>query len=251
MIAIQCKNLDIKIGSQLILSELTLEIEQNQFIGVFGPNGSGKTTFMKAVLGVIPSASGQLKVLNTDPKKARRQIGYVPQYRDMSIFHLNGRAFVATSIRGHSLGLPFLTKQDYYEVDKALDSVQATDLKTIPLSEMSGGQRQRLLLAQALLGQPKLIILDEPFSHLDPKWTKIILSLIKDIQQQQKLTVILSTHDLNPVIHMVDQVLCIGNKKAVLGKTDDVIDSAILTDLYGFPLHVVKADHHIFVTTYF
>lgn len=246
---IECQNLDIQLGNRLILSGLNLQIKTNQFIGIFGPNGSGKTTFMKALLGIIPYAKGKITILGQPPQKARRQIGYIPQYRDMESFRLKGRDFIATCIRGHKLGLPFLTKKDLCHIDQVLDQVHARDLAFVPLSEMSGGQRQRLLLAQALLGNPQLIIMDEPFSNLDPKWVKIILSLIKELQEQRKLTILLSTHDLNPLMKIMDQVICIGNQQAILGEVDRVMTSDVLTGLYGFPIEVVKTDQHLFVTT--
>lgn len=249
MNVIECQDLDIQLGSRLVLSQLDFNIKENQFIGVFGPNGSGKTTFMKALLGIIPCAADEIKIFGQSPKKARKHIGYIPQYLGMETFRLKGRDFIATSIRGHKLGLPFLTKQDLSHIDEVLDQVHAKDLANIPLSEMSGGQRQRLLLAQALLGHPKLIIMDEPFGNLDPKWVKIILSLIKELQEQKKLTILLSTHDLNPLMKVMDQVICIGNQKAILGDVDRVMTSDVLTGLYGFPIEVVKTDQHLFVTT--
>lgn len=249
MNVIECQNLDIRLSARLILSQLELKITENQFIGIFGPNGSGKTTFMKALLGIIQPSGGELKILGETPKKARKRIGYIPQYRDMESFRLKGRDFIATSIHGYKLGLPFLTKKDRYHIDTVLDQVHARDLADVPLSEMSGGQRQRLLLAQALLGNPQLIIMDEPFSNLDPKWVKIILSLIKELQEQKQLTILLSTHDLNPLMTFMDQVICIGNQKAILGNVDSVMTSDVLTQLYGFPIEVVKTDHHLFVTT--
>lgn len=249
MNVIECQNLDIRLGTHLILSRLNLQIKENQFIGVFGPNGSGKTTFMKALLGIIPCPDDTFKILGKTPIKARKQIGYIPQYREMESFRLKGKDFIATSIHGHKLGLPFLTKKDLYHIDRVLDQVHARDLAFTPLSEMSGGQRQRLLLAQALLGNPKLIIMDEPFSNLDPKWVKIILSLIKELQEQEKLTILLSTHDLNPLMKIMDQVICIGNQQAVLGDVDHVMTSEVLSGLYGFPIEVVKTDQHLFVTT--
>lgn len=246
---IECQNLDIQLGTHLVLSGLNFQIEENQFIGIFGPNGSGKTTFMKALLGIIPYTKGKITVLGKTPQKARKQIGYISQNREMELFRLKGKDFIATSIYGQKLGLPFLTKKDLYHIDNVLDQVHARDLASIPLSEMSGGQRQRLLLAQALLGNPQLIIMDEPFSNLDPKWVKIILSLIKELQEQRKLTILLSTHDLNPLLKIMNKVICIGNQQAILGEVDQVITSDILTGLYGFPIDVIKTDQHLFVTT--
>ena len=106
-------------------------------------------------------------------------------------------------------------------------------------------------MAQALLGEPRFIILYEHFNNLDPKWVKVILALIKNIQQERKISVLLSTHDLNPLIHVMNQVLCIGNQSAILGKVQDVITAKTLTKLYGFPIQVIKANNTCFVTTSF
>lgn len=251
MKVIYCNRLNIQIASKLILSGLDFTIEGPQFVGVFGPNGAGKTSFMKTVLGILSVRQGTLQVLGQFPRQARRKIGYVPQYREIDSFHLTGRAFIASSVRGNHLGLPFLTRNDNQEIDRVLEYVDAVRLAALPLAEMSGGQKQRIMLAQALLGNPELIILDEPFGNLDPKWVKLMLSLIRTIQQERKLTVLLSTHDLNPLLHVVDQVLCIGNQKAVLGRVDDVVTSEALTRLYGFPIQVVEAGYNRFVTTVF
>ncbi|CAK7192846.1 Manganese transport system ATP-binding protein MntB [Commensalibacter sp. Nvir] len=247
MNVIECHDLDIKRGSKLILSQLNLEIGKNQFIGIFGPNGSGKTTFIKTIMGIIPIHQGQLNVFGLSPSKARQFIGYIPQARDINTFRLTGRNFLSAGIRGYKFGLPFLNKQDSSRIDEALDQLQAKKLAEKPLEELSGGQRQRLLLAQALIENPKLIILDEPFSNLDPKWTLSILNSIKTIQRQRSLSVLLATHDLNPLLPIIDYVLCIGNKRAVLGTIDSIMTSSVLSDLYEFPLNVIRTKENLFV----
>lgn len=251
MNVLSCDKITIQIGHRLILSDLTFTLDYPQFIGIFGPNGAGKTSFMKTILGMLPVKKGNLQILGKTPKQARKYIGYVPQQQEIDSFHLTGKAFIASSIRGHWLGLPLLTKQDRYEIDRVLEYVDAKDLAIVALDEMSGGQRQRILLAQALLNNPKFIILDEPFNHLDPKWVQIILSLLKNIQQERKITILLSTHDLNPLTRVMDQVICIGNGRAVLGKVDEVITTETLTRLYDFPIHVLSIDQTRFVTTSF
>lgn len=250
MNAVSCKELQIRIGSKIIFDRLDFSIKEGQFVGVFGPNGAGKTTFFKCLFGNIPYSHGKLEVLGQPPIKIRGKIGYVPQQRDIFPLNLTGRAFIATAIRGNRFGIPFLFREDQKEIDRVLALVDAKDLAQQPLTELSGGQRQRLLLAQALLGKPNILILDEPLNNIDPKWTQHILNLIKHIQSQQKLTVLLSTHDLNPLVNIIDQVLCLGNKTAILGKAEEVITSEILTDLYQTPMQVIKAENRIFVTSF-
>lgn len=247
MSVLECNHLTIQIGSKVILSDLNFSIPNNQLVGVFGSNGSGKTSFMKTVLGILPFRQGDLRILGKSPKEIRRWIGYVPQHRDIDSFFLTGREFIASSIRGTRFGLPFLIKKDYQEIEAVLDYVQASDLATCPLAEMSGGQRQRILLAQALLGNPRLLVLDEPFSNLDPKWVQVMLSLIRRIQQEKKITVLLSAHDINPLLPVMDKLLCIGNQKAVLGTPTQVITTETLTELYGFPIQVIKTGQESFV----
>lgn len=251
MTILACNKLRIQFGNRLILSDLTFSIDEPQFIGVFGPNGAGKTSFMKTILGILPVQQGTLKIFGKHPRQVRKEIAYIPQYQNMDSFHLTGRSFIASSVHGNRLGLPFLTRKDHQEIDRVLDDVEARDLADLSLMEMSGGQKQRILLAQALLGEPRFIILDEPFNNLDPKWVKVILALIKNIQQERKISVLLSTHDLNPLIHVMNQVLCIGNQSAILGKVQDVITAKTLTKLYGFPIQVIKANNTCFVTTSF
>ncbi len=251
MSILACNKLSIQIGNHLILSDLSLSIDEPQFIGVFGPNGAGKTSFMKTLLGILPVKSGLLQILGKNPRQARKKIAYIPQQQETNNLHLTGRAFIASSIRGNHLGIPLVTSKDKREIDHVLEYVDAKDLANLSLSEMSGGQKQRILLAQALLGNPEFIILDEPFNNLDPKWVKIILSLIKNIQQEKQIVVLLSAHDINPLIPVMDQVLCLGNQAAVLGKVDTIITTKVLTELYGFPIQVIKVNHTCFVTTFF
>jgi zinc/manganese transport system ATP-binding protein len=161
--AIGFRDVALRLGGREVLADVSLEIATGEFVGVLGPNGAGKTTLMRAVLGLVPTSRGTIRVLGRLAARGNPAIGYIPQIRRSgSDLRLSGRGFVAAVVNGHRLGLPFATKAAHAEVDRVLDLVGAGDLARRPLAEMSGGEQQRLLLAQALIGRPQLLLLDEP-----------------------------------------------------------------------------------------
>jgi zinc/manganese transport system ATP-binding protein len=160
---------------------------------------------------------------------------------------LTGWDFVASGARGHRWGLPLLDREARRDVTWALDRVQASDLARRPLAETSGGERQRLLLAQALLGRPRLLLLDEPLISLDPHHQQAVVELTRTLQQELGITVLFSAHELNPLLVALDRVLYLGNGQAALGTVDEVITGAVLSRLYGSDIDVVRVNGRIFV----
>ena len=172
----------------------------------------------------------------------------MPQVRSTSQHaRLTGWEFVAGVVNGHRLGLPFLGKAARAEVERALDLVGARGLARYPLAEISGGERQRLLLAQALIGSPKLLILDEPLANLDPHYQGEVVALTKALHRELGATVLLSAHELNPLLVAIDRVLYLGHGQAALGTVDDVITAPVLSRLYGADIDVVHVNGRIFV----
>jgi zinc/manganese transport system ATP-binding protein len=160
---------------------------------------------------------------------------------------LTGWDFVASGARGHRWGLPLLDRAAQHDVAWALDRVQATELARRPLAETSGGERQRLLLAQALLGRPRLLLLDEPLISLDPHRQQAVVELTRALQQELGITVLFSAHELNPLLGALDRVLYLGNGQAALGTVDEVITGTVLSRLYGSDIDVVRVIGRIFV----
>jgi zinc/manganese transport system ATP-binding protein len=248
MNAIALSHVTVAFNHRTILSDVSLDIGQNQFIGVLGPNGAGKTTLMRALLGLIRPTQGQIAVLGAPATRGNPAIGYIPQLRSsVGNLRLRGRDFVASASNGHRWGLPCLNAAAQREVDWALDTVGASALARRPLMELSGGERQRLLLAQALLGHPRLLLLDEPLISLDPSHQHGVIALVKAIQQEFGITVLFSAHELNPLLNAIDQVLYLGRGQAALGAVDQVITSPVLSRLYGAPIEVVHLKNRIFV----
>jgi zinc/manganese transport system ATP-binding protein len=248
MNAIEFRDVTVTLGGRAVLSGVNLEIAAREFVGVLGPNGCGKTTLMRAVLGLVPPKSGAIEVLDRPPGRGNPAIGYMPQvHGGVPAIRLSGWDFVASALRGHRLGLPWHGRAGRADIARALDLVGARGLAGRPLAELSGGERQRLLLAQALLGRPRLLLLDEPLISLDPHHQADIVSLVKTLQVELGITVLFSAHELNPLLGVLDRVLYLGGGAAALGTVAEVITGPVLSRLYGAEIEVVHAAGRIFV----
>jgi zinc/manganese transport system ATP-binding protein len=238
----------LRIGGRTVLADASFVIRAGEFIGVLGPNGAGKTTLMRAILGLLPPSAGTLRVFGRAPQCGDHTIGYLPQVRTvLPDLRVRGLDFIGASLNGQRWGLPSLTRRDRGMIEDTLDAVGARDLARRPLSEMSGGERQRLLLAQALIGQPKLLLLDEPLISLDARHQEVAIDVVRKVCRERGITVLFSAHELNQLLGTLDRVLYLGNGQAVLGTVDEVITAPVLSRLYGTDIQVVRADGHIFV----
>ncbi|SIT49985.1 ABC transporter-like protein [Paraburkholderia piptadeniae] len=238
----------LELGDRKILRDTSFTINQGEFIGVLGPNGAGKTTLMRSVLGLVPAASGTMRVLGEPVVRGNPSIGYMPQTRSaLAGRRVRGRDFVAMAADGHRWGLPHADAKTRADVDRVLELVGGSALAARPLSELSGGERQRLLLAQCLLGNPRLLLLDEPLISLDPHHQKAVVELVKRVQQELGIAVLFSAHELNPLLHALDRVLYLGNGVAALGTVDEVITKPVLSRLYGSTIEVMRVNGRIFV----
>ena len=238
----------IGIAGHSVLSDVSLAIRAGEFIGVLGPNGAGKTTLMRAILGLLPPSAGTLRVFGHAPQRGDRTIGYLPQVRTvLPDLRVRGLDFIASSLHGERCGVPSLSRDDRSMIEETLDSVGARDLAMRPLSAMSGGERQRLLLAQALIGSPKLLLLDEPLISLDHRHQEVAIDVVRKVCRERGITVLFSAHELNQLLGTLDRVLYLGNRQAVLGTVEEVITAPVLSRLYGTEIQVVRAEGHIFV----
>jgi zinc/manganese transport system ATP-binding protein len=215
---------------------------------MLGPNGSGKTTLMRAILGLTPAIRGNIRVFGRAAARGNPAIGYMPQTRTAGgNLRLSGWDFVATAFSGHRLGMPFAGRAARVEVERALVLVGADKLARRPLAEISGGERQRLLLAQALIGRPQLLLLDEPLANLDPRYQGDVIALANSLRAELGITILFSAHDLNLLLDAVDRVLYLGRGQAELGTVDEVITGPVLSRLYGADIDVIRAKGRIFV----
>ena len=248
MNALEIRGLRVGYDGRNVVTCDEMCIAQNQFVALLGPNGAGKTTLLRTVLGLVPPQRGSIAVLGLPAGKGNRAIGYVPQTRTFpATACLTGYDFVASAMNGHRWGWPSPGRTGARELDRVIAMVDATALAHHSIMDMSGGERQRLLLAQALLGQPRLLLLDEPLISLDLQHQRNIIRLVKDLQEELGITVIFSAHEINPLLHVVDQVLYLGRGQMALGSVDSVITSPVLSRLYGTPIDVLRHQGRIFV----
>lgn len=251
MTVISFDHVMLQIGGQTVLSDASFDIAPGEFIGVLGPNGAGKTTLLRAILGLLAPVKGTLRVFGRPPECGNAEIGYLPQLRTiLPDLRVRGRDFIASSLGGERWGPSFGSRAERRMIEKMLDAVDALELAARPLSEMSGGERQRLLLAQALIGQPRLLLLDEPLISMDARRQEISIEVVRRICRERKITVLFSAHELNQLLGTLDRVLYLGNGQAVLGTVDEIITAPILSRLYGTEIDVVRAQGHIFVMSH-
>ena len=238
----------IQVAGRNVLSEISLSIGAGEFVGVLGPNGAGKTTLMQALLGLIQPSGGGVRVFGRPPQRGNPEIGYMPQVRTvLPDLRVRGLDVIASSVNGERWGLPVLAAADRRMIQATLAAVGARDLAERPLAEMSGGERQRLLLAQALIGAPRLLLLDEPLISLDASHQELVIDFVHRFSRERGITVLFSAHELNQLLGFLDRVLYLGRGQAALGTVEEVVTAPVLSRLYGTEIDVVHADGHIFV----
>jgi zinc/manganese transport system ATP-binding protein len=246
--AVELDRATIARGRRVVLAEVSAAIQAGEFIGVLGPNGAGKTTLLHAILGLLPAVAGEIRVFGARPRRGNRAAGYLPQRRAaIADFPVCGFDFVASALDGERWGLPRFGGVSRRKIEAAIETVGAAALAGRQLAQLSGGELQRLLLAQALLGEPRLLLLDEPLISLDPHFQTEVVALVKKIQRSRGITVLFTAHDLNPLLGAVDRVLYLGHGRAALGTVGEVITSEVLSELYRTPIEVLHVNGRIVV----
>jgi zinc/manganese transport system ATP-binding protein len=207
---------------------------------VIGPNGSGKTTLLQIVLGLLRPATGHVRVFGRRAGEANNDIGYVPQNYGAALGEaVRVRDAVLLGLTGNRWGFATPTRSDTEKVDNALTAVDAADLAEKRLSQLSGGQRQRVALAAALVGSPSLLILDEPLASLDLRTQSEIVALLRRINCDLGMTIVVVAHDLNPLLHVLTSAIYLLDGHAHFDTLDGFVDEELLTHLYGTRMEVV------------
>jgi zinc/manganese transport system ATP-binding protein len=238
----------IRLGGRTILDDVTLTIDEGEFIAILGPNGAGKSTLLKTLLGLIKVDAGSIRILDHAPRRGNRDIGYAPQHRTLEAdLALRARDIVGFGLDGNHWGIGLPSRKRTALIDKVLREVNALDLANAPIGQLSGGEQQRLLIAQALLTNPRLLLLDEPLANLDISREGEIVSLIAKVCHERNVAVMLVTHDVNPLLPVVDRVLYMAKGHSAIGRADEVVTSQALSQLYGSPVEVVQALDRLFV----
>lgn len=233
----------VRLGARTIWQQATFSLTEGEFVAILGPNGAGKSTLLRLLLGLLQPSEGSVRVLGRTPQRGSSAIGYVPQRRLLDPdLPVRGRDLVMLGLDGLRWGFALpgaARKQQHARVNEALAAVEATAYADRPIGHLSGGEQQRLFLAQALVGRPRLLLLDEPLASLDLRSQVGIAHLVARIAREWGITVLLVTHDINPVLPVIDRVLYVARGQIAIGKTDEVITTAKLSSLYGASVEVV------------
>lgn len=246
--AITLQQVALSFGKRTILRDANMRIQQGEFIVVLGPNGAGKSTLLKMLLGLVRPTSGQMRVLGRAPRSGNKDIGYAPQHRTLEgDLALRARDLVGFGLDGNRWGFGLPSRKRDEVIERALDEVDALRYADAPVGQLSGGEQQRLLIAQALLTNPRILLLDEPLASLDIARQQDIVNLVGNVCRSRGVTVLLVAHDINPLLPVLDRIIYIANGQSLIGTPDEVITSANLSRLYNAPVEVVHALDRIFV----
>lgn len=231
----------MRFGDRELWSGLDLDVRPGEFIAVLGPNGAGKTTLLKAILGQQELSEGTIEFLDQPVRRGHRRIGYIPQQRLMeSGTPLRTRDMIALGITGHRFGLRRETRSERGRIDALVDEVGASGFATAPVATLSGGEQQRARVGQALASQPALLLCDEPLISLDLRHQRGVTELIDSQRRKTSTAVVFVTHDVNPILDVVDRVVYLAGGRFTIGTPDDVLRADVLSDLYGTPVDVVR-----------
>lgn len=226
---------------RVVWSDATFEVRRGEFVAVIGPNGAGKTTLFRLLLGVQKPSRGSLRVFGETPHRGNPRIGYVPQRHTIdNDTHVAADAIVRLGVAGANWGPRLKFRADRQQTAEALEAVGATDLADKRMGSLSGGELQRIFLAEALVGRPEMLLLDEPLSHLDLRRGRELVEVVHGLVQRHGVTTLLVAHDINPLIECLDKVIYVANGRVASGSPDDVLTSDSLSRLYGVPVEVLR-----------
>ena len=246
--SVELRDASASVGGRTVWSGVNLTVEPGEFVAVIGPNGAGKSTLVKVLLGLLPLAGGEARILGRPPGEASDRIGYLPQRRSFDPgLRVRGVDVVRLGLDGDRWGVPLpglgrigrRRRDDDRRVDEVLRLVGATSYARRLVGQVSGGEQQRLLIAQALVRRPALMLLDEPLDSLDLPNQAAVAALISGICRDREVTVILVAHDVNPILSSLDRVVYLAGGRAVAGTPQEVIHSDTLSRLYGTPIEVL------------
>jgi zinc/manganese transport system ATP-binding protein len=247
---VEFRNAAVRIGNRTIWGGVDLSVRAGQFVAVLGPNGAGKSTMIKAMLGLVPLSGGSLQVVGRPPGRGRDLVGYLPQRRTFDAdVRIRGLDLVRLGLTGTRWGVPLpgarrfsaRARAEAARVDEVIALVGASAYAHRPIGLLSGGEQQRLLIAQALASRPRLLLLDEPLESLDLPNQAAVTALVSRISRVEGVAVLMVAHDVNPILGYLDRVIYLAGGRAASGAPHDVISSQGLTSLYGTPVEVLSA----------
>jgi zinc/manganese transport system ATP-binding protein len=235
----------VRLGGNWIWRHVDLGVREGEFVAVLGPNGAGKSTLVKAALGLVPLAEGSVSLFGRRVRRGNDRAGYLPQRRSFDPdLRIRGVDLVRLGLDGARWGFPLPLGDGRSgggrRVEEAIRRVGAEAYARRSIGELSGGEQQRVLIAQALVAGPRMLFLDEPLESLDLNNQRAISALVQRICQESRVTVLLVAHDVNPILPFLDRVVYVAQGQVVSGRPEEVIRTETLTRLYGAPVEVLR-----------
>lgn len=242
------ERLSVSFPGRTILRDVGFELGRGEFCGLIGSNGSGKTALLRTILGFQKAEAGTIRINGLEGRAALAGVGYVPQkiFLDPDM-PLRARDLVALGFDGHRLGLPLPSRERALRVEEMLSAVGAGGFADQRVGRLSGGQQQRVLIAHALIRRPQLLLLDEPLANLDIRSIAEIVALLGRLAAEQQVSVLLATHDMNPLLGVMDRIVYLANGRAASGRTDEVVRTEVLSRLYGYHIDVLRVHGRVVV----
>jgi zinc/manganese transport system ATP-binding protein len=246
---VEIQQVTVQLGTRTVLRDISATIWPGEFIGIIGPNGAGKSTLLRLLLGLVRPTAGEIRILGSPVRRGNPHLGYCPQHRSFDRdLPITGREFVGLGLDGHRWGIRLPDARRDARIMAVLEAVGAGHLADAPLGQLSGGEQQRLAIAQALVGDPSLLLLDEPLASLDVRSQGEIIELVDRLRRERALAVLFVTHGINPLLGVIDRVWYLARGHAVIGPVSEVIRSDVLSQLYGLPVEVFEVQGRLFVS---
>jgi zinc/manganese transport system ATP-binding protein len=238
----------VRLGGREILRDVSFGIRPGEFTGLIGPNGAGKTTLLRVILGLQPVTGGEV-LLEGEPRPHRdSSIGYVPQKLAIDPdMPLRVKDVVSLGLDGQRFGLRLPSRARRDLVSDMLTAVGAQRYADARVGELSGGEQQRVMIAHALLSRPKLLLLDEPLANLDISSEQGIVSVLARLARAEHVAVLLSAHDMNPLMPVMDRIVYVAAGRVAVGDADEVVQPGVLSRLYGRHVDVIRVHGRILV----
>ena len=240
----------VRLAGREVLHDVRFRVRPGEFTGLIGPNGAGKTTLFRVILGLQAASAGSVLVGGRPLNRRNPIIGYVPQkvFFDPDM-PLRARDVVGLGLDGHRLGMPLRWGGRREAVDRMLEAVDATHFADARVGNLSGGEQQRVLIAHALISRPRLLLLDEPLANLDIRAEGEVVALLARIAREQRIAVLISAHDVNPLLPVMDRLVYVAAGRTASGTTEEVIRAEVLSALYGQHVDVLRVHGRILVVS--
>ena len=244
--ALRVEGVTVRLGGRTVLDDVSFQVGAGEFTGLIGPNGAGKTTLFRVILGLQPPATGSVRV--GGGRRSGHAVGYVPQKFQLDPdMPLRGRDLIGLGLDGQRLGVPLPSRARRARVQEMVEAVDARAFADERVGRLSGGEQQRILIAHALISRPQLLLLDEPLANLDLRSAQEVVALLARIVIEQRIAVLISAHEMNPLLPVMDRIVYLAAGRAASGTAEEVVRSDVLSRLYGHHVDVLRVHGRVLV----